>query len=293
LKRFEHNQSCGSFEKNYTPITFSQNHLSNMLNIKDSGGTTHLFKVTAVVAHTGTLNAGHYITVTPLGILDDTIITQDTSALNSLLKNGFIYLNDIKFDSYLYFLERAVLSISQPTNPSAPGINAPGLGRMPPVDIDAPQKRAAEIQASHPNPKQTQHVHQNPMPTSAMACQQKRVNAGDGIIDVSATLSAGELIFVEGDNLSLIPKKYMRRDNFLKHYLVNVATSMAQNKMIIEFKSQDQQPALKLAGSYQTIPHFLKRTDSPWIERLKIKCEHNRKHPRGRIYTPRTKVFGI
>lgn len=101
VKRFAYVPATGSRTKRSNPVIFPED---GIILIPDSAGVAHRFRVASVVIHSGTANGGHYWTVTPHGIYNDSIVTPDGgAAMRELLTTG---VQRTFGTGYLYFLER-------------------------------------------------------------------------------------------------------------------------------------------------------------------------------------------
>lgn len=101
VKRFEFG---GLAAKRSNPIILPENGL---VTINDSFGVAHNFKVSAVVVHAGGVGGGHYWTVTPSGVYNDSVVSVGGDDMKTVLSSG---LHDqpgyVGGTGYLYFLER-------------------------------------------------------------------------------------------------------------------------------------------------------------------------------------------
>lgn len=94
-----------TFEASHSTTTVPQEQVKNIVRDAQSSVVfEHEFKVSAVVVHVGeSIASGHYYTVTPTGIYNDSIVTLDGgTAFRQLLSTGV--WNDAV--GYMYFLER-------------------------------------------------------------------------------------------------------------------------------------------------------------------------------------------
>ncbi len=80
---------------------------SGIVEFADAQGVLHRFRVTAVVVHSGSTGGGHYWTVTPEGVYNDSTVTLDGgAAMKDLLGSGKHKSGAYTGEGYLYFMER-------------------------------------------------------------------------------------------------------------------------------------------------------------------------------------------